>query len=268
VRRQVLSLGARLFERFTDRIPAAPRTAIVRKLMARLPPDQQYRLGVASMAGSLVNLSRNGYHPDLIVDVGAHKGDWTRLAADVFRASPVVMVEAEAAFQPQLEAVVADLTPRVQLNLTLLGPEPREAMTFFSMGMGSSVLEELTTAPRLQKTLPMQTLDSVLHDAASAATSILLKLDVQGYELEVLRGATATLDASAVLVLELSLLPYNRGAPLMPEVVAYLDERGFAPYDLAGTVRRYEDAALFQVDMVFVRKEHALRAAKAFWKSA
>src|SRR5207237_3693187 len=85
VRRQVLSLGARLFERFTDRIPAAPRTAIVRKLMARLPPDQQYRLGVASMAGSLVNLSRNGYHPDLIVDVGAHKGDWTRLAADVFR---------------------------------------------------------------------------------------------------------------------------------------------------------------------------------------
>jgi len=186
----------------------------------------------------------------------------------VFRSCPIVMVEAEAGFEPQLDAVVAHLSPRVQLSLTLLGPEPREATTFFSMGMGSSVLEELTTAPRVQKSLPMRTLDSVVQDAARGASSILLKLDVQGYELEVLRGATATLEASTVLVLELSLLPYNRGAPLMPEVIAYLDQRGFTPYDLAGTVRRYEDAALFQMDMVFVRKQHALRSEKAFWKHA
>jgi FkbM family methyltransferase len=256
-----------LFDRWSGLIPADARSRLVRKLIASLPAEHQYRLGLMTMAGSLVNLARNGYRPGLIVDVGAHKGDWALLAAEVFPQASIIMVEADSEREPQLRAVAAALGSRGRLHLTLLGPEPKADVVFHSMGMGSSVLEELTSTPRLQKHLPMQTLDALLADAAPPeGSSLLLKLDVQGYELEVLRGGVRTLAAADVLVSEVSLLPYNRDAPLMVEVLAYLDQNGFAPYDLAGTVRRFEDAALYQGDMVFARKEHPLRASKAFWK--
>ena len=267
MRAKLRSAASRLFDACARLIPAAGRSKLARKLIAKLPAEEQYRLGLLSMAGSLVSLARNGYRPGLIVDIGAHKGDWALLAAEVFPQSRIIMVEADSECEPQLRAVAATLGSRASLHLTLLGPEARADTVFHSMGMGSSVLEELTSTPRLDKHLPMQTLDALLAGADAAEhSSLLLKLDVQGYELEVLRGGTEALEAADVLVSEVSLLPYNRGAPLMPEVMAYLDERGFAPYDLAGTVRRYEDAALFQVDMVFARKQHALRGSKAFWK--
>jgi FkbM family methyltransferase len=262
--------SAALFDRTTRLLPVGLRATLARKFLAGLPATTQFQMGALSMGASLHNLARNGYQPALVIDVGAHKGDWTLLAAGEFPAARLVMVEADREREPRLREVVGLLPGRVGLTMTLLGPEARADVRFFSMGMGSSVMEELTSAPRTEQHLPMQTLDAVVaaSGGAPAGAPVLLKLDVQGYELEVLRGGTQTLAASDVLIAELSLLEYNRGAPLMNEVIAYLDARGFVPYDLAGTVRRYEDSALFQVDMVFVRKDHALRARKAFWKGA
>ncbi len=95
---------------------------------------------------------------------------------------------------------------------------------------------------------------------------MLLKVDVQGYELEVLRGGTRTLALAEVVLLEVSLLEYNQGAPLMPEVVAFMASAGFVPYDVCGQFRRETDNALCQIDIMFVRRESALRAKKPFWK--
>jgi hypothetical protein len=94
---------------------------------------------------------------------------------------------------------------------------------------------------------------------------LLLKLDVQGFELEVLAGAQSTLDRTEVVVSEVSLLPYNKGAPLMHEVIAYLAEREFLPYDICGGLRRTSDMALFQTDMIFARRGSELRARRKFW---
>jgi hypothetical protein len=88
---------------------------------------------------------------------------------------------------------------------------------------------------------------------------------VQGFELEVLAGAQSTLDRTEVVVSEVSLLPYNKGAPLMHEVIAYLAEREFLPYDICGGLRRTSDMALFQTDMIFARRGSELRARRKFW---
>ena len=77
----------------------------------------------------------------------------------------------------------------------------------------------------------MSTLDSVV-DERKMTGPILLKADVQGYELEALRGANQTLRKTEVILLEVSTLPYNIGAPLLAEVVAFMAERRFLVYDL------------------------------------
>jgi len=60
--------------------------------------------------------------------------------------------------------------------------------------------------------------------------------------------------------MEASLLPYNEGAPLFTDVVAFMDKEGFVVFDFCGQMRRESDFALSQTDVAFVRRESNLRA--------
>jgi hypothetical protein len=131
------------------------------------------------------------------------------------------------------------------------------------MGTGSSVLSERTSADRNEVKLRMSTLDALV--AGDVQLPILLKLDVQGYELEVLRGARTVLSKAEVVILECSLIEYNDGAPLFAETVSFMKERGFVVYDFCGQMRRESDGALFQTDVIFTREDSALRKAFSQW---
>jgi len=124
-------------------------------------------------------------------------------------------------------------------------------------------MEELTTFEKEEITLPMRRLDDI--GVNEYQSPLMMKLDVQGFELEVLAGATETLKRTEVILSEVSLLPYNKGAPLMHEVIGYLAERDFLPYDICGGWRRESDGALAQTDIIFVRRDSDLRAHRKFW---
>ena len=101
--------------------------------------------------------------------------------------------------------------------------------------------------------------------AAGVRGPFLLKLDVQGYEIEVLKGGARALAEAEAFLLEVPLLQYNEGAPLFAEVVEFMKDAGFVAFDICGQVRRETDGALFQVDILFVPERSALRAHMAFW---
>jgi len=149
----------------------------------------------------------------------------------------------------------------------LLGPDVRNDVPFHVLGTGSSVLPELTTFSREVRHLPMTTLDRVVEDAMQAPVRapLLMKLDVQGFELEVLRGGSRTLGMADVVILETSVLPYNEGAPTFEDVVAFMRTAGFSVSDFCGQFRRETDHALYITDVAFVRTDSALRAPKKFW---
>jgi hypothetical protein len=112
--------------------------------------------------------------------------------------------------------------------------------------------------------LPMKRLDDVVTSHRLYGP-FLMKLDVEGAELEVLKGAFNTLRMTDAICSEVSLLHYNEGAPLVFDVMQFLESAGFVLFDISGGLRRATDQAMFRADLVFVRKEHPLRKDRPFW---
>lgn len=223
--------------------------ATVKRLLG-IAPVSEYEMEIEAYR----RLHAKGFAPDAIIDVGAWEGNWTRLAKREFGDVPSLMVEAQASKVPLLEHV-CDEYPGTRVASTVVGNKAGETVTFYEMLSGSSFLAERSNAPRTETHLTTRTLDDVAADLPG--NSLFLKIDVQGAELLVLEGGRQTLARSQVVQLEVALLPYNEGAPTFLEVVTYMDEQGFVPFDISGESR--PTGHLVQIDMMFVRRDSELR---------
>jgi hypothetical protein len=56
-----------------------------------------------------------------------------------------------------------------------------------------------------------------------------MRLDMQGFELEALKGSLATLRRTSAVQLEVSNVQLYQGAPLYPEVEEWMHHQGFRP---------------------------------------
>jgi len=207
--------------------------------------------GTASspMALLLTRLRQLQFEPQTVVDCGAYRGDWTRLAKRVFPAARVLMIEPQRTLSPVLRTVCSYYEDVTYVS-ALLASCDGSTVDFFQMGTGSSVLEEASSVPRTTIGLQTRTLDAVTDDCGFDAID-LLKLDVQGYEVEVLKGASRRLASCEFVLLEASLIPVNRACPLVADVVAFMAGNGFRLFDLGDVVRR-RDGTLWQMDLLFV----------------
>ena len=211
---------------------------------------------------SLENLRRCGFRPKNVIDIGAFRGEWTERTRAIWPEAKYLMIEPQPNRQDRLRSMCNE---SVSLESVVLGSVESEAVPFHMDDLGgSSVLEQLQDKCAATESLPMKTLDKVVAERKLVGP-ILLKADVQGYELEVLRGANGTLRQVEIILLEVSMLPYNIGAPLFADVVHFMTERRFLVYDICDLHRRQSDEAAFQVDMLFAREDSMLRSEKPFF---
>jgi FkbM family methyltransferase len=218
------------------------------------------RVGSPDMTASLQRLSDNGFKPEHIFDVGAYQGDFTKMCLEVWPATRVTAFEVLERRVEDLRRLNASGVP-VEVFGCLVGAENREAVPFHEMETASSVLREHVHKLAATKQYPMRTVDTVVHEHCTGWPD-LLKLDVQGYELEVLKGAERTLDHVSVVLAEVNLLDIHVGVPLLADVIAWLDQRGWVAYDICGITRRPFDTALWQADFIFVQRSSPLRSDK------
>lgn len=248
-------------------IPSRIRLFLFRSAFAIMPQKQKDDVRrffhIAALDTSLRNMQSLGFNPERIVDVGAYIGNWTRLIRDIFPYSNVLMIEAQEGKIPKLKEAIEDLGPGIDFESALLSANTGEDVTFYELETGSSVLPENSHVPRKAHILRTKTLDDVLAERDWNHTD-LLKLDVQGYELEVLKGADTVLANTEVVLLEVSLLQINEGAPLLADVVQFMNDRSFRVYDFCSFIRRPLDKALWQTDILFVHSQSKLLTKTSF----
>lgn len=212
-----------------------------------------------NMRFALKDARARGLNPRTILDIGAFEGGWARMAAEIWPDAKIIMIEANGEKQPALSAVAAEL--KADLHVALLGPKDGADVLFHVMESGSSVFEEKSAYQRRTDRRKTARLDTLLADMPAAD---FIKLDTQGYELEILKGADRLLATASAVLMEASLIQINDGAPLLHDVLSFMNDRGFVAYEIAEIHRRQLDRAMNQIDILFVRDNSPLIANKSF----
>lgn len=200
---------------------------------------------------------------DVVLDVGANVGQYGDLLFETGFAGTLISFEAIPAVHERL-AKHAKSKGRSWLvaRCAALGSKRGQIdINVSANSVSSSVLPMLAAhidvAPQSRyvdrQTINVETLDDLEPEIVPPAGRLLLKVDTQGYEMEVLKGATRLLRRVAAVQLELSLTPLYEGGPTFVDMVAFMATAGF---ELFGVVPEFTDernGRLLQVDGFFVR---------------
>ena len=210
-------------------------------------------LGVPSLHWSLLNLKKKGFYPNVVIDVGAYEGYWTKEFLEVFQNAAILMIEAQESKEAYLKKIVRN-NKNVTYSIALLSGEDDKKVIFNENETGSQInvmaTEDQMLAGNNRTTLTIDTLLTKLNYPMPN----FLKIDVQGHEIEVLKGASKSLATVEVCLLEVTLISFGDGSPLISELINFMDSLNFQMYDVSQFIRRPFDRAMYQMDVFFVKK--------------
>jgi len=196
-----------------------------------------------------------------LCDIGAHKGHWSfvmhRLNPDL---KSVVMFEPQAKLIDNLKSRQLDGV-KTKIYQCALGDS--EGQLTLQGGTASASLYKSASnqhhyfpgsVNQEAELVEVKVLDDV-YKADDLEYPDLIKMDVQGYELKVLKGASAVLANARYLVIELGLREFYKGQPQLWELWRFLDEEGYVMVDHGFELRSYTAPnELLQFDAIFMNK--------------
>jgi FkbM family methyltransferase len=222
-------------------------------------------LAMASPDASMQALLRE-HAIDLILDVGANAGQFASYTFGLGYSGRIVSFEPLPAPHAALLASSRG-NPRWEIaERCCLGEREGEALMHVSENsISSSILPILgghvAISPEAGyvgvEKVPMHTLDAVAPRYLADSRAPFLKIDVQGYEEPVLRGASETLRRVRGLQVELSLCPVYEGQTLFLPLLEWIMGQGFAPYRFTPSFTDPRTGRWLQADGLFFRDVRA-----------
>ncbi len=210
-----------------------------------------------SMRGALLQINRLGFEPATVIDVGAALGTFDLY--DLFPQSRHILIEPIAENEPYLAKICKKLG-NAEYHIAAAASEPGTLTLSVNPGLvNSSLVTAGDTTPPISemRTVKVVSLDQLCRDR-NLQPPFLVKVDVDGKEMEVLKGAVQVLEATEYLIIESTCFGQ------MNEVVDFMREHGFAIYDIVDPVYRPGDHALWQVDLAFVKRSGQFRQSHSY----
>ena len=201
------------------------------------------------------------YGISLILDVGANTGQYALHMRELGFTGQIISFEPLRDEYKALAARADSDDHWDSRNYALGEIDGRKEINVSEKSDSSSLLtvlpRHIDSAPQAQtvdtQTIELHKLDSIFDEFVSPQDIPYLKLDTQGYEMNVLSGATDTLDRIDTLQLEMSLTPLYEGETGLPAMTSWLYEKGYVLVSLEPGHADSRTGQLMQVDGIFHR---------------
>ena len=200
---------------------------------------------------------------DLVFDVGANAGQFAAELRDVgYRGEIVSFEPLSEAFAKLSARALRDIKWRVHQRGAIGDFDGEIEINISGNSVSSSVLpmtEAHSSAAVISayvgsEQVPIFKLDSIAADYLTANTRYFLKIDTQGFESQVLDGASQTLLAAQGVLCELSLVPLYEGQRLWLEMIQRIEQAGFTLWAIQRGFTDPRDGRTLQLNAIFFRE--------------
>jgi FkbM family methyltransferase len=201
------------------------------------------------MYENIMHLKRLGYIPDTILDIGAYHGHWTDMVKQIYNNSNYYLFE--AIDYPELKRFNNNIKVfNVVLNDRI------DTVNWYQMkNTGDSMFREKTKHFENCEIIKRDTIDLntliLNNNIFNNTKNILIKIDCQGAEIPILKGASNILNKTDFIIMELPFFgQYNEGVPSFKEHIIFMESIGFIPFDVIE--KHYVNNFVIQIDMMFI----------------
>jgi FkbM family methyltransferase len=234
--------------------------AMRRELRRTLKIDIVRSYNTATLTHHLEEVFK-AYRIDTIVDVGANEGQFGAMARELGFTGDIHSFEPVKQTYDRLVETAAHDDRWTTHNLAL-GRQPgtlsinvSEGSVFSSLLKPNDYGAERFSGIKVQRQeqIEVSTFDHFMQKHLGGERRIFLKMDTQGYDLEVFAGAAASLNSICGILSELSLIPIYDGMTDYLETLATYQKHGFSVSGMY-SVNRNDDLSLIEVDCVMVNR--------------
>jgi FkbM family methyltransferase len=194
-----------------------------------------------------------------IIDVGANSGQYASLMRDYGYKGKIISFEPLLDAYNNLNKLVSNDPLWEAYNYALGNKNEKAFINVSGNSFSSSILDmldaHLESAPESEyiakQEIGIKKLDEIFEELCDTKSGTMLKIDVQGFEKEVLQGASASLRSIDIIQLEMSIVPLYKDEMTLCDMITYLKGLNFELFSLENGYFDSTTGQLLQVDGIF-----------------
>jgi FkbM family methyltransferase len=179
----------------------------------------------------LISLKNKGFNPKVIYDIGSCVCHWYNVAKLIFPEADIYLFEGNE----DVEMIYKNKgIPKKNYNIGLLSNEDGKEVNYYYSAKhpgGNSIYQEIGSQNGLEdfknfKVMKTQKLSTICKNK-NIPLPDLIKIDVQGSEKDIIKGAEEIIKHCTYLIVEMQHMEYNKGAPRVNATKPYIEKLGF-----------------------------------------